>query len=230
MSASGTLTQSDTFKWKIPEFLKKLYSVYITSQEFSVTDLDDKSGNCSLLISNESPDHVGIFLQNKSSNVLNLSFHFSIEDKEGINKKISSYKCEFDINKALGFPKFFALDELKQKSSKILSGGELTVVLEIDKPGIKSPIEILTKHLEELLLDTEFTDIKILCQDEVFPCHRNLLASRSPVLKIMCLQDFKEGVTGEINLDCMEPLIVKVKVIYFYFCLDFASLEWKILD
>ena len=91
-------------------------------------------------------------------------------------------------------------------------------MLEIDKPGIKSPIEILSKHLEGLLLDTEFTDIKILCQDEVFPCHRNLLATRSPVLKIMCLQDFKEGVTGEIKLDSVKPAIVKVK-----FCLSFYS-------
>ena len=219
MSVSGTLTQSDTFKWKIPEFLKKLFSGDITSQEFSVTDLDDKSGNCSLLISNESPDHVGIFLQNKSSNVLNLLYHFSIEDvNEGLIMKTRSSKREFKDN-AWGFLKFFALDELKQKSSKILSGGELTVVLEIDKPGIKSPIEILTKHLEELLLDTEFTDIKILCQDEVFPCHRNLLASRSPVLKIMCSQDFKEGVTGEIKLDSVKPPIVKVKFcLYFYSC------------
>ena len=220
MSASGTLAQSDTFKWKIPEFLKKICSGDITSQEFSVTDLDHKSGNCSLLIrKNESPNHVDIFLQNKSSNVLNLLYHFSIEDvNEGLIMKTRSSKREFKDN-AWGFPKFFTLDELKQKSSKILPGGELTVVLEIDKPGINSQIEILNKHLEELLLDTEFTDIKILCQDEVFPCHRNLLASRSPVLKIMCSQDFKEGVTGEIKLDSVKPPIVKVKFcLYFYSC------------
>ena len=220
MSAIGTLTQSDTFKWKIPEFLKKLFSGDITSQEFSVTDLDNRSGNCNIFISKYgSPDHVGIFLQNKSSNVLNLLYHFSIEDvNEGLIMKTRSSKREFKDN-AWGFLKFFALDELKQKSSKILSGGELTVVLEIDKPGIKSPIEILTKHLEELLLDTEFTDIKILCQDEVFPCHRNLLASRSPILKIMCSQDFKEGVTGEIKLDSVKPPIVKVKFcLYCYSC------------
>ena len=38
MSVSGRLTQSDTFKWKIPQFLKKLDDGEILSQEFSVTD------------------------------------------------------------------------------------------------------------------------------------------------------------------------------------------------
>ena len=217
MSVSGSLTQSDTFKWKIPQFLKKLDDGEILSQEFSVIDLDNKSGFCVLRIpKNKSLDYVSIFLRNKSSTVLNLKFNISIEEKEGVRKKTCTGNKEFGIveNKNWGSSQFISLDELKVKSSKsILPGGELTVVLEIEKPGIKSSTTCLSKHLGELLHDTEFTDINILCKGEVFNCHRNLLVTRSPVFKIMCSQEFKEGVTGEIKLNSMKPEIVKVMLL-----------------
>ena len=230
MSVSGSLTQSDTFKWKIPQFLKKLDDGEILSQEFSVTDLDNKSGNCVLYIpKKESQGYVDIFLQNKGSTVLNLSYNISIEDKDGVRKKNCTGNKEFGIveNKSWLVYKFIALFELMLKSSKsLLPGGELTLVLEIEKPGIKSPTTCLSKNIEVLLHDTQFTDIKILCQGEVFPCHRNLLVTRSPVFKIMCTKEFKEGVTGEIKLNSMKPEIVKVMLL-IVLILNVVVLVWE---
>ena len=39
--------------------------------------------------------------------------------------------------------------------------------------------------LEKLFLMDEFSDVKLLCEDKIFPCHRNILGSQSEVFKTM---------------------------------------------
>ena len=58
--------------------------------------------------------------------------------------------------------------------------------------------------------DGQFSDIKIQCKGKIFECHRIILASRSPVLKVMCSGEFEEGANGMIKLDFQNPEVVQV--------------------
>ena len=97
------------------------------------------------------------------------------------------------------------------------------------KPGPKTSVSSLLEDYQLSFLDEEFSDVKIKVKGETFPCHRYVLASRSPVLKAMVRHGFKEGITGEINLDSMDPEIVKVLIFKELNCftlLFYASCSW----
>ena len=228
MAVSGTITPLESvysFKWKIPQFLQRIESaeamINITSPPFPVCDLENKQGECTLLIQIlKASKYVGNVLQNECSSNLTMSYSAGLQKKNGkiIRLKALSrheYPCSGKAESSWGIKSFISIDVLKKDRKKLLPGGELTVVLELTKPEPKSPTLCLSNHIEGLFQDTEFSDIKILCQDEIFHCHRNLLSVRSPVLKIMCGQGFKEGASGEIKLDSMQPEIVKVCMVLF---------------
>ena len=226
MATFGSLSSADSshsFKWKIPDFLQSVSKTgeSIFSPTFSVWDSNNKSGDCSLRIYPkgwDNNDYVGIYLCNKTSNVRTLSYSFVLEDKEGdeswIRHDVKSQQFAAEKSKcdSWGTSKFVELDKLQENSSILLPGGTLTIILNIMKLGPKSGVTSLSEDYHLSFLDEEFSDLKIKVKGETFPCHRYVLASRSPVLKAMVRHGFKEGITGEINLDSMDPKIVKVTV------------------
>ena len=225
MATFGSLSSADSshsFKWIIPDFLQSVSKTgdFISSPNFPVWDSNNKSGDCNLKIylkGKVNSNSVELYLYNQSSFARTLSYSLSLEEKEGNE----SNKMKFEIEMAakenkgdnFGSSEFIKLDKLKENSSILLPGGTLTINLNIMKPGPKSGVTSLSEDYQLSFLDEEFSDVKIKVKGETFPCHRYVLASRSPVLKAMVRPGFKEGITGEINLDSMEPEIVKVTVL-----------------
>ncbi|KAK3075527.1 hypothetical protein LTR53_001057 [Teratosphaeriaceae sp. CCFEE 6253] len=53
-------------------------------------------------------------------------------------------------------------------------------------------MDALSKGMGSLLLDPEYADMKILCQDQTYPVHRAIVCSKSPVLAAVCKEAFSE--------------------------------------
>ena len=68
-----------------------------------------------------------------------------------------------------------------------------------------------------LFLNEEFSDIKIKCHGELFPCHKNVLAARSKYFKT-CLSQVgsKESKDGIIEIIDFPPKIVQNLLRYIY--------------
>ena len=84
------------------------------------------------------------------------------------------------------------------------------MTVEFKKPGPQSPESKLSQDFQLSFGDGQFSDIKIQCKGKIFECHRFVLASRSPVLKVMCSGEFEEGANGMIKLDSYNPEVVQV--------------------
>ena len=70
---------------------------------------------------------------------------------------------------------------------------------------------------QNLFLNEEFSDIKIKCHGELFPCHKNVLAARSKYFKT-CLSQVgsKESEDGIIEITDFPPKIVESLLRYIY--------------
>jgi hypothetical protein len=181
---------SPSFKWIIPDFLQSVSKTgdFISSPNFPVWDSNNKSGDCNLKVypkGKVNSNSVELYLYNQSSFARTLSYSLSLEEKEGNE----SNKMKFEIEMAAkenkgdncGSREFIKLDKLKENSSILLPGGTLTIILKITKPGPRPSVSRLSEDYQLSFLDEEFSDVKIKVKGETFPCHRYVLASRSPV-------------------------------------------------
>ena len=81
----------------------------------------------------------------------------------------------------------------------------------------KSDCGSLAKDLEKELSNLNFTDWTIVCQDQKIPCHRFLLAARSPVFKRMFEQTgFNENKTYQNEIKDLSPSTLKELIKYIY--------------
>jgi hypothetical protein len=75
------------------------------------------------------------------------------------------------------------------------------------------PLTLGKRVSEKLFLQDEFSDVKILCEDKIFPCHKVILCSQSEVFKSMLSNtNMVEASSGEIKIaeysaDVMESLL-----------------------
>jgi len=54
--------------------------------------------------------------------------------------------------------------------------------------------------MEEVFKIGKFTDVTIVCQGREFPCHKAILAGRSPVFDAMFSPNFKEGTENKVDV------------------------------
>jgi len=71
-------------------------------------------------------------------------------------------------------------------------------------------------HDKEMWNDTDFSDCRIVCSGRVFPCHRVVLASASPVWRAALLSGFKESFDARIDIEDAEPIAVEALLSYIY--------------
>ncbi|GIK02037.1 hypothetical protein Aspvir_006080 [Aspergillus viridinutans] len=76
--------------------------------------------------------------------------------------------------------------------------------------------ELVLSHF----LNPKYSDLSIMCGDEVFPAHQNIVCPQSTYFEIACDGGFKEG-NGEIQLDDRDPMLVW-KVLEFLYTGDFT--------
>ena len=92
--------------------------------------------------------------------------------------------------------------------------------LDLNKQAFqRSPPLTLGKRLsEKLFLNDEFSDVKILCEDKIFPCHKNILGSQSEVFKSMLSNtDMVEASSGEIKIADISANVMETLLHYLYF-------------
>ena len=133
------------------------------------------------------------------------------------------------FNLIYGFPAFIKRSNL---TDSLLPNGNLTLVLEITVYGegktvsgskVSETSNTLQQRQEKLrddfgkFLDTkEFSDIKIHCDEKVFPCHHFVLAARSPVFKAMLQAEMKEKQAKKIVIEDCNPRTVAQMLKFMY--------------
>ena len=54
--------------------------------------------------------------------------------------------------------------------------------------------------MEDLCFNDEMSDCRIICEDQIFPCHKFILSVRSDVFKTMFqTMDMQEGISHTVN-------------------------------
>jgi hypothetical protein len=72
--------------------------------------------------------------------------------------------------------------------------------------------------MERLLRNAEFSDFKIVCEDQTFPCHRSILANHSEVLSKMTeTKNWGEAKEKTWTISDFNPETVKM-MLHFIYC------------
>ena len=91
--------------------------------------------------------------------------------------------------------------------------------LDLNKQAFqRSPLTLGKRLSEKLFLKDEFSDVKILCEDKIFPCHKNILGSQSEVFKSMLSNtDMVEASSREIKIADISAKVMETLLHYLYF-------------
>ena len=80
------------------------------------------------------------------------------------------------------------------------------------------PLTLGKRVSEKLFLQDEFSDVKILCGDKIFPCHKNILCSQSEVFKTMLSNtNMVEASSGEIKIAEYSANVMESLLYFLYF-------------
>ena len=104
---------------------------------------------------------------------------------------------------------------------EILQGAETPEVLEVpelpDLSYLQDDEPSLVEKLSTLHLNEDLSDIKIVCDNVEFPCHKLILSSRSEVFKTMFnLKNSKENLEGIIQIDDVSAETMRTFLKFLY--------------
>ena len=77
-------------------------------------------------------------------------------------------------------------------------------------------VKIFLKDMGNLLLDTETSDVVLLCQGEEIRVHRSILGARSPVFRAMLQSQMLESTKGEVRIEDADKDVLKEMLSYVY--------------
>ena len=240
---SGDLSKFDesekfTFVWKNIN----TRSGELVSEEFTIKGPGGKISSWSVKFNffyyNSSEGKVNVVLQNLSDEDFLINCTVSSLDpkkKKHIHVRWEKYKVK---SKSSIFHRNLF------ESPGHLNNGPLTLIFEIAVLGAtKKSVGVVNQHSIEEVLDhsvtndalskhyhqgqlsqdlgllftsNEYADITIVCGDEKFKCHKNILASRSPVFKTMFDADMKEKEAGSVEIKNMTPEVLENMLKYIY--------------
>lgn len=161
-----------------------------------------------------------------------------------------TFKFTDNRSAAWGSDRFVTHATLKGPSAaELLPEDKLTIVChvtlraeqQINIPGMKmlqnaktkkslKPAEQLMNDFEFALNDKEFSDVKIVCGDKVFECHRIFLSSRSTVFRAMFQHGTTEAQTRRIEIKELEPEVLQAMLEYIYTGnMEFSSLKPEVM-
>ena len=226
MSNNKEVMESDTFMftWNISNFISRteemVNGTYLKSRNFTIKGPGNKSTNMHVNMypngyDSESKDYVSVFLfNNDDAGDVFVSCVFSVDTQK------SQFDChEIKANCGFGYHCFIKTNEI----ASFLSNDTLSLIFEIKviekigKVSIKAyHQDQLSEDLKRLFLNGEYSDMTITCGDRKFECHKNILASRSPVLKAMFETNMKEKNTGTVEIQNMTPEVLEKMLLYMY--------------
>lgn len=80
------------------------------------------------------------------------------------------------------------------------------------------PLTLGKRVSEKLFLQDEFSDVKILCEGKIFPCHKIILCSQSEVFKSMLSNtNMVEASSGEIKIVEYSANVMESLLYFLYF-------------
>ena len=85
-------------------------------------------------------------------------------------------------------------------------------LLQMNMKGVKT----LLDDLGNLLLDTETSDVVLLCQGEEIRAHNLILSARSPVFRAMLQSQMLESTRREIRIEDVDKDVLKEMLSYIY--------------
>ena len=77
-------------------------------------------------------------------------------------------------------------------------------------------VKIFLKDMGNLLLDTETSDVVLLCQGEEIRVHKSILNARSPVFRAMLQSPMLESTKGEVRIEDADKDVLKEMLSYIY--------------
>lgn len=191
--------------WVIDDIIQRMAeakpSDFLISSRFRV---HDEENNRDLIFSlaialKGERGYIGLYLRNHNREDLIIQFRYAIQKSDDVQCYPMKENFIIPAMECLGTSKAIFESSLLQTSSKLLKNGSLTLVCNIDVfyddiqsmgAESKTDFEIEKKSslgdaLGETLESNDFSDVVLLCEDEKFPCHKVILASRSKVFAAM---------------------------------------------
>ena len=188
----------------------------------------------------EREGNVGIFLINCTGTEVTVNYSISIQDSNSAlrySKRETSvkFRSQGQSESSWGYKGLVNHEQLKGSADILLPQDNLTIVCEISLNGSETRRNIwglkklpetqetgsaknknLKPNFEFDFNDKEFSDIKIVCGDKVFDCHRNILSSRSPVFRAMFRNQMAERQTGRVDIKELKQNVCQAMLEYIY--------------
>lgn len=167
----------------------------------------------------------------------NISFTLVSENEEHVTVKVECNvgKSDHGWIKTINFTHEFTEKGqylfLQMKKEQLMSCGRMEFMMRISlvEEGTESPqvslmedaseinrLRKLSENFSNLLLDEKTSDFLILCGDDKFPVHRNVLKSRSSYFNGLFSNNFAENKKGHIVIENMDSDTVKSLIEYMY--------------
>jgi len=181
-------------------------------------------------------DYVAVFLTSRLQGDLDVKYDFSVlkSDNTCWGRIGNTFKKFCPDQNSWGYGKAFSKAKLMEKQNELLPNGCLTIVcnLEIfysDKTtqGKKRPrLDFspppehnvkLGDQLSEAFSGGQFSDVTLVCEEKMFPCHKVILSARSDVFKAMFShENTKEGQTNQVDITDTDPDTLEQLLKYIY--------------
>ena len=182
---------SALMEWNIPNFIslfeskdQNLVTVVQTSPTFAITCGQIERHFHLFIQTSKEKDCIGLFLKKLSGADVEVKFYLKAISKSGTNFGIGAFALnKFTKDSSWGYKKYICLQKLKENSDEYLHNGSLKLGCDLTISDDEISMEgyegkRLKKDLDNLQRDQTVSDFKIICKDQVFPCHKTILAAR----------------------------------------------------
>ena len=180
-----------------------------------------------MILNKPTDDDIGFYLHSFSDRDLKVELSFIAV--KGEQYKTSTGTCSFAKLGAWGYKNFLSKKELMKETTQFLPGGVLTVVCLFSFTTSESEISTshngggttlstcLANNYKTMWKKEAFADFKLICENQVFPCHKFVLASRSDVFEAMFShKDTTEALTGEAIIKSCTPQVLASFLEFLY--------------
>ena len=181
-----------------------------------------------LHLNEKTDDKISVFLNN--SNNRDLDIYFAIMALNNTNSPFATFKGSqnFKPSASWGSRQFLSKEKLEKDFKNLLPGGALklragltvyikettTLIKEDRKPNEGST---LADGLAKFCNENSFKDFELKCGDEIFPCHKVILASRSDVFEAMFSQEsFAENKNNMSTIEDCNPETLALLLEFIY--------------
>ena len=184
---------SATIEWNIPNFISLFESkdqnaktvAKKTSPTFAITCGQIQRQFQLYIQTSTEKECIKFYLRKLSGPDVEVQFHLKAISKSGTNFGIGGSAIRKFTKDSIswGYEKFLCIQKFRDQSDDCLHNGSLKLGCELTISDDEVSMEgydgkKLRTDLENLQRDQTVSDFKVNCKDQVFPCHKTILAAR----------------------------------------------------